>query len=206
MNIQKNFSTTLRRLREIRGMSMREFSEELGIALSSLEEYEAGRRLPRGDTLVLIADKLHIPLASLISDLPSADPSLQMCLDCAEPLIQALHPYARASAQCALALLRSSIRISDEQFFLESRAAPPENPSARFRYKLHESRGICPSTPSYGILVEELLDGNYSTSAAFAPFSDDRILALQIAFTANELQLPPSQFFSEVFPNFFPLP
>lgn len=185
---------------------MREFSKELGISLSSLENYEAGSQPPRSDTIELIAQKLHISPAMLISNLPPADQSLLACLDNISDKIQTLHPSARSTAKHALDLLLFAVRSSEESFFLESHAAPLEKTTDRFRYILHESQSLLPSTPSYGILVEELLDGIWTATSLFAPFSNDRTLALHIVFTANELQLPPSQFFSEVFHDFFPIP
>ena len=202
MNPKNTFATTLRQVREARGMTMREFADEVGIALSSLVEYEAGRRLPRGDTVKQIAEKLHISPASLISSLPSEDLTLNSCLEYISCYIQSMHPNARSSASHALDLFLLAAKNSEELFFMESHAAPPENPSDHFRYALHESRY---SSPSYGILVEELRDGIWAASAVFAPFSNDRLAVLNIVFSANELQLPPDRFFSDVFPDFLPL-
>lgn len=204
MNTKKknSFATTLKQVRLACGMTMREFAEETGIALSSLVEYEAGRRLPRGDTVKQMADKLHTSPASLIAPLPSDDLSLHSCLDYISRYIQSMHPDTRASANHALDLLLLTAKTSDDLFFMEAHAAPPENPSAQFRYILQEARS---SSPVYGILVEELRDGVWSAAAVFAPFSNDRLAVLNIVFSANELQLPPDQFFSDVFPDFLPL-
>ncbi len=203
MTSKENFAATLKTLRLSRDMSMKAFSEELGIALSSLVEYEAGRRMPRGDTIHHMAERLHIPASALISGSSSADQTVISCLDQLTLKIESLHPHARPSAQHALALLRSAFRNSEDLFFLESRDARPENPNDRFRYHLHESR--CPP-PIYGMLAEERRDEGWAAIAAFAPFSDDRLAVLNIVFTANELQLPPEQFFSDVFPEFISHP
>lgn len=202
MNTKNSFATTLKQVREARGMTMREFSEEAGIALSSLVEYEAGRRLPRGDTVKQMADKLHTSPVSLIAPFSSDDLSLHSCLDYISRYIQSMHPDTRASANHALELLLLAAKTSENLFFMEAHATPPENPSARFRYILQESRS---SSPAYGILVEELQDSVWSARASFAPFSNDRLAVLHIVFSANELQLPPDQFFSDVFPVFLPL-
>ncbi len=156
MSMQKIFSATLKRERMNRGMSMREFSDEIGIALSSLQEYEAGRRIPRGDTIAQIAEKLHTSPAALVSDLPAANLSLHDSLFDLSHKIQSLHPCARVSAQHALDLLLLAARTSDDLFFQETHSARTENPSARFRYILHESNSLLFPSPAYGILVEEL--------------------------------------------------
>lgn len=202
MNTKNSFAVALKQIREARGMTMRAFSEEVGIALSSLVEYEAGRRLPRGDTVKQMADKLHISPASLISPLASDNLSLHSCLEYISRYIQSMHPNTRASASHALELLLLAVKTSENLFCMEAHIAPPENPSAQFRYVLQETRS---SSPAYGILVEELRDGVWSVAASFAPFSNDRLAVLNIVFFANELQLPPDQFFSEVFPDFLPL-
>lgn len=205
MSLQDNFAATLKQERENRGMSMREFSDELGIALSSLVEYEAGRRIPRGNTIEHIAVKLRRSPASLISDLPLDGQTFHVCLDSLSLKIQTLHPSIRVFAKHALDLLALAFQTSDERFSLEKRAALLEDPNAQFRYVLHESNSPLPLTPSYGILVEELRDGIRIASAVFAPFSNDRLAVLNMIFSANEMQLPPDQFFSDVYPAFLPL-
>lgn len=199
---QNNFSTTIKRIRLLKGMSMREFSEEIGIALSSLVEYEAGRRIPRGDTISHISERLNIPPSALISPAFSTDQSVPACLDTLALRAQSLHPHARASAIRAIQLLRSAFQYSEELFFMESRSARPENPNDRFRYRLHEFQ--CPP-PVCGMLVDERKDDVWTTIASLAPFSDDRLAVLNAVYAANELQLPPNQFFSDVFHEFFPV-
>ena len=195
------FSTTIKQIRLYMGMSMREFSEEIGIALSSLVEYEAGRRIPRGDTISHIAKRLNIPPSALISPLPFASQQASSCLDALAFHVQSLHPDTRTSAEYALKLLHSAFQRSDDLFFWESHPAPPENPHDCFRYRLHEFH--CPP-PVYGILVDERRNDDWTTMASFAPFSDDRLAVLNAVFFANRLQLPPDQFFSDVFHEFFP--
>lgn len=80
MNTKNSFATALKQVREACGMTMRAFSEEVGITLSSLVEYEAGRRLPRGDTVNRMADKLRTSPVSLIAPLSSDDLSLHLPL------------------------------------------------------------------------------------------------------------------------------
>lgn len=203
--MNNTFAARLKQERERRGMSMREFSEEIGIALSSLAEYEAGRRIPRGDTIAYIAKKLRISPASLISDAPPEDQTFRSCLDSLSLKIHTLHPSTRASAKCALDQLFLALQMSDELFLLEKRIVPAEPQTAPFRYVLHESSSLTSSAPLYGILVEELRDDVWTASAMIAPFSSDRIAVLNVISSANTLHLPPDRFFSDAFPAFFPL-
>lgn len=194
-----SFAAALKKERKARGMTMRKFAKMLDISLSSLIEYESGRRLPRAGTVKHIAQKLHTSPAALVSDLPADGQSLHSCFEYISRYIQSLHPNTRASAKHALDMLLLAVKTSENLFFMENHAAPPEDPSAQFRYTLHET----PSSPTpYGILVEELRDGAWSAAAAFAPFSNDRLAVLNIVYSANELQLPPDKFFSDVFPDF----
>lgn len=201
MDIKENFAAALKALRLKRHMSMREFSSEMGISLSSLAEYESGRRMPRGDTLELMAERLHIPPSALVSEASSADQSVTSCLDQLALAIENLHPHVKLSARYALRLLRTAFRNSEELFLLEARDTPPEDSDRRFRYRLYEPQ--CEPF-AYGILAEERAGGDWATAASFAPFSGDRLAVLQIVLTANELQLPPQQFFSDVLPDLMP--
>lgn len=202
MSMKKAFAAALKQARKDLGMNMKEFSEELGIALSSLEEYEAARRMPRTDTVEQIANKLHRSPISLISDLPCGDQQLHCCFDYLSCKIRRLHPAARNSARNALDQLFLTFQISDKYFLLET--AQPEKRGARYRYLLYEPAYFLSGAPVYGILAEELRDNVRAPSALITPFSSDRIAVLHIVSSANEMQLPPGEFFSDVFPNFFP--
>lgn len=201
---EKNiFATTIKQIRKSLGMSLREFSDEIGIALSSLTEYESGNRLPRWGTVVQIAEKLHRSPSSLVSGVSSDDMALHSCLEVLSLYVQTMHPDTRASAEHALKLFRLALKTSENLFSMESQAAPPEDSSARFRYELHET---LTSSPRYGILVRELREGNWFSTAVFAPFSDDRLTVQNIVLSANKLQLPPDEFFSLSFHEFLLLP
>ena len=67
MPISENLARNLRRIREERGLSLREFSSELGIALSSAEVYCSGTGNPRSDTLDMLADALNVPVTEIVS-------------------------------------------------------------------------------------------------------------------------------------------
>ena len=72
--------------------SLTEFSQELGIARSTLQEYLRGTSNPRADTIELIAEKLHCTPAELVTEPnappPRADlhPSCQPVWDCCRML------------------------------------------------------------------------------------------------------------------------
>ena len=66
MTLQKNLSNVMNAIRTSRHQSISEFSEELGISRSSMQELLKGNGNPRMDTIELIADRLHVnPLALL---------------------------------------------------------------------------------------------------------------------------------------------
>ena len=68
MNIQDNIKYNLKAIMKDKRLSLTDFSEELGIARSSLQQYLKGDSNPRADTLQLLADKLNISVESLISE------------------------------------------------------------------------------------------------------------------------------------------
>lgn len=67
MDIQHNIANFLSAYKRQRGLSAAEFSEELEISRSVLQDYLAGRCNPRADTIEHIAKKLNISPAALVS-------------------------------------------------------------------------------------------------------------------------------------------
>ena len=67
MNIQHNIAAFLSAYKRKRGLSAAEFSEELEISRSVLQDYLAGHCNPRADTIEHIAKKLNISPAALVS-------------------------------------------------------------------------------------------------------------------------------------------
>lgn len=67
MSIKENIAALLRWYKEVNNLSMNEFAEELGIAVSSLQSYLNGTSNPRAETLELLADKLHVSLTEMVS-------------------------------------------------------------------------------------------------------------------------------------------
>ncbi len=67
MDIRHNISNFLKAYKRKRGFSAAEFSEELEISRSVLQDYLACRRNPRADTIEHIAKKLNVSPAALVS-------------------------------------------------------------------------------------------------------------------------------------------
>lgn len=60
MQIQQNMATVIRVVKEARGESLAEFSAELEISRSSLQEYLSGRGNPNISTIEHLAEKLGV--------------------------------------------------------------------------------------------------------------------------------------------------
>ena len=67
MSLQKNFSATLRAIKESQGKSFAEFSEELSISRSMLQEYLNGVGNPTLGTVDALAEKLEVNPTVLVS-------------------------------------------------------------------------------------------------------------------------------------------
>jgi len=57
---------SLRRIREERGLSQRELAARAGVVKSTIYEAEAGRHIPRIQTLEKLADALGVSIADLL--------------------------------------------------------------------------------------------------------------------------------------------
>ena len=71
MVIRANIAETVRRVMEERGKTLPELSAELDIPLSSMKNYAKGAKNLRADTIDMLAWKLGLTPAELISQLPS---------------------------------------------------------------------------------------------------------------------------------------
>ena len=67
MVLQKNLSAAMKVIRAARKQSITEFSEDLGIARSSLQDILNGTGNPRMDTVEYIADQLNVSPMALLS-------------------------------------------------------------------------------------------------------------------------------------------
>ena len=71
MSIRENLSIRLQEIREERGLSITDFSEELEISRSLLQAILSGKANPRADTIEHIAEKLQISPISLLAPSPA---------------------------------------------------------------------------------------------------------------------------------------
>lgn len=61
--------------------SLAEFAQELGISKTTLQSLEKGKSIPRMDTLLLISDRLKLPISMLLSeDMKAAGVDILLCL------------------------------------------------------------------------------------------------------------------------------
>ena len=82
MIMRDNMALRLNEIRKERGLSITQFSEELGIARSSLQALLSGKANPRTDTIEYIADKLQLnPLCLLAAPSTSAASCSTVCED-----------------------------------------------------------------------------------------------------------------------------
>ena len=67
MEIQENMAAVIHALKEKRGQSLTELSEDLEISRSALQEYLAGNGNPTLATVEHLAERLGIPSVALVS-------------------------------------------------------------------------------------------------------------------------------------------
>ncbi|MCU7380934.1 helix-turn-helix domain-containing protein [Hominibacterium faecale] len=67
MTLQSNLSNVINAIRKTRGLTITEFSEELGISRSAMQTLLNGKCNPRMDTLEQISDRLNVDPSILIS-------------------------------------------------------------------------------------------------------------------------------------------
>ena len=73
MEIQRNMAKVIRTLKEASGKSLTEFSEELEISRSALQEYLSGNGNPGVVTIEHLASKLGVDTSFLLSGVFSED-------------------------------------------------------------------------------------------------------------------------------------
>lgn len=73
MEIQRNMAKVIRALKEASGKSLSEFSEELEVSRSTLQEYLAGKGNPSIATIEHLSAKLDVDASFLISGIFSED-------------------------------------------------------------------------------------------------------------------------------------
>lgn len=106
MDAASNLSKNLHAIRSLRRLSQVEFSKELGISKSTLQEIEAGSS-PNLDTVDCIAQHLGLPACALVSDvLPPGQISILI------QIFQRVSWYSEWSRPDQLRFLRLVIRLA----------------------------------------------------------------------------------------------
>lgn len=116
----------LRRMRGFLQLSQAEFSKEVGISKSTLQEIEKGNGATL-DTLMCIADYMNISVASLLSDPDKLENTLL-----AVQFLEKGVLYTRLPVENRRNFLRETREILDalEDAWLRAESAPPEIPGA----------------------------------------------------------------------------
>ena len=115
MSLGNNLSIHLKQLRQLRQMTICEFSATIGIGKSSLQNMEAGRCNPRLDTVTLIENNLNLEEGSLLS--PSINQESLPCLDEPKMLLAAVPALCRLEREklpLVYALLSQIIELYEE--------------------------------------------------------------------------------------------
>lgn len=73
MEVQQNMATVIRMIMETRNMSIDEFSEELEISRSTLQEYLKGKGNPSIKTIIHLSQKLEIEPAVLLTGMTEVE-------------------------------------------------------------------------------------------------------------------------------------
>ena len=73
MEVQQNMATVIRMIMETRNMSMDDFSEELEISRSTLQEYLKGKGNPSIKTIIHLSQKLEIEPAVLLTGMTEVE-------------------------------------------------------------------------------------------------------------------------------------
>ena len=184
MNIQKNISNRLKMFQAKTGLNTMECAKALGISKSSLQDYKDGKRLPRADTLELIADSMGISVADLISD---CDNPIQ---DAFSDAWQNLHPLLRPVAE---AQIQELVRLSNEIYALEQRLAEKGGENGTYQYTFFSAKDASRSRISYGLFVKEWRGDAWHAVAAVAPFSEDCAAVFDLTQYCAKLQIPPDR-------------
>ena len=120
MEIKRNIAAKLKAVMRERELSAEEFSRELGIARSSLQNYLREEVEMRSDTMELLSEKLSCSVRELIDGTEGVP--IQDLSDFTQSLHPSLHPLADQLKQ----MMREMKRISDLLYALEEQAGGAE--------------------------------------------------------------------------------
>ena len=89
MKIRDNLAATIQTIMKEKGLSLEEASEELCISRTALQSYVKAHSNPRADTLELLAEKLGVSVAELVSGTPETElPGREKMHPLFEPFIE----------------------------------------------------------------------------------------------------------------------
>ena len=186
--IPQGIAVLLKSRMQEEGKTMAEFSEELGVSRSTLQNLMRGENALRTDTVELIAGKLDIPLGELISGKPAGR---QMTLRAAMALllseVQAIPEPFHTAATAMLHCLEEAIRLN-KVTHMDTGYLNYCSRDDTYRYFVHES---C-FGPRYGLVAKQNM-GNWTTVALTPGFSDDLGSVLMLARDCTKAQLPPEK-------------
>lgn len=103
--IQENIAQKLRTVMESRKKTISDFADELDIPSSSLKNYLRGTSNPRADTIALLADRLDLTPAELISDLPTSTIQAKLVFRAAKEIGELAPDQREVGIQLFLALV-----------------------------------------------------------------------------------------------------
>lgn len=193
MQIEKNIAATLRKAMQEQGMTLMEFSTDMGIPRTTMQSYLNGDAAPRAGTLEFMAEHLGISVAALISGPEYSELGGISCLERVFLESLTLHPDARPIAKDALSVLRSAFRLSDTLLDHEAKTDSPETPEGRYQYIVHELWNPFQRSASFGLLVKERVPQGWITVALVGAFSPNKAAVARLAKKCTRLQLDPEQ-------------
>ena len=103
--IQENIAQKLRVTMERHQRTISDFADELDIPSSSLKNYLRGTSNPRADTIALLADRLDLTPAELISDLPPGTIQAKLVFRAAKEIGELAPEQREVGIQLFLALV-----------------------------------------------------------------------------------------------------
>jgi len=207
--IREIFSRNIKRYREAKGKSLRDLENEIGIAYSTLANYERGIREPSFDTIVKLADYFNVSLddmfgrelaqhediKSILDNMPEhLKPSFKKLIDELGKLVKA-ESAAEYERDCLKSLfeifsyLNELATLADKKLTELKRAYPDFDLKDPYKIarKAHEDLLVAVATDSK---VEEFIDryhGSISEINSAAYEVADKVYKIITLHLVNEL-------------------
>lgn len=109
MKIQENIAATIQAIMKEKGLTTEEASEELCISRTALQSHVKADSNLRADTIELLAEKLDISLAELVSGVPEAE------IPCREKIHPLFEPFIQDMLRLSSVLYAYGIPKNGEQ-------------------------------------------------------------------------------------------